>query len=53
MLAYVALWVANRNGRDIGRIAAVEDTDYALHHGERQGSFGMFECVDDPAVAAG
>jgi GNAT superfamily N-acetyltransferase len=49
--AEAAFWVAHRDGKDIGRIAAVEDADYALRHGERVGYFGMFECADDEDVA--
>jgi hypothetical protein len=51
--AQVALWVANVNGKDVGRVAAVEDDDYAKHHGERVGYFGMFECADDDDAAKG
>lgn len=50
--ADVALWIAWRDGKDVGRIAAVDDTDYQRHHKEHVGYFGMFECVDDEEIAA-
>ena len=37
----VAAWLARRDGRPVGRVAAHED-----------GRFGFFDCVDDPAVAS-
>jgi GNAT superfamily N-acetyltransferase len=50
--ADVALWIARVDGRDVGRIAAIEDRDFIKFHGERTGHFGMFESPDDPEVAA-
>jgi hypothetical protein len=49
--AEVALWIARQGGRDVGRIAAIEDRDYATFHHEQTGYFGMFEAPDDPEVA--
>ncbi len=49
--ADVALWIARKNGRDVGRIAAVEDRDWLEFHQDGAGYFGMFECPDDPEVA--
>ncbi len=49
----VELFLARRNGRVMGRIAAVNDPHYNDFHGTKHGFFGMFECVDDPAVARG
>jgi len=46
------LWVAVRNRRDVGRIAAIEDRSHNALHGERTACFGFLDCVDDPAVAA-
>jgi GNAT superfamily N-acetyltransferase len=47
-----ALFTAHRNGRPVGRILAhVHDASNRLH-GTRRGSFGLFDCVDDAAVAA-
>lgn len=49
--AEVALWIARKDGRDVGRIAAVEDQLWLDFHGDKTGYFGMFECPDDDAVA--
>jgi len=49
--ADAAFWIARKNGRDIGRIAAVHDRDWEKHHGDKVGYFGMFDCPDDPAIA--
>ncbi len=44
-------WIAERDGRDVGRITAHVDRAYDAHHGVKAGWFGFFESVDDPAVA--
>jgi hypothetical protein len=49
--AEAAFWIARVDGKDVGRVAAVEDADYIKFHGEKTGYLGMFECVDDVAVA--
>ena len=49
--AEVQLWIARVDGRDVGRIAAIEDRDWRAFHGDNTGSFGMFECPDDPEIA--
>src|SRR5690606_4390227 len=49
--AEVALWIARKHGRDVGRIAAIEDRDHLKFHGDQTGYFGMFESPDDPEVA--
>jgi len=46
-----AFWIARVDGRDVGRVAAVEDADYIKFHGEKTGYLGMFECPDDHEVA--
>ncbi len=46
-----AFWIARQEGRDIGRIAAVNDADWEKFHGEAVGYFGMFESTNDPEVA--
>jgi GNAT superfamily N-acetyltransferase len=38
-------------GRDVGRIAAIENPRHNEFHGENVGFFGFFESVDDVAVA--
>ena len=49
--AEMALWVATRDGEDVGRIAAILDR----HHNQTQKDnavfFGFFECINDPAVS--
>ncbi|WP_218058173.1 GNAT family N-acetyltransferase [Streptomyces sp. Wb2n-11] len=47
----VALYLARRGGKVVGRIAAVHDPRFNRHHGTRDGFFGLFACVDDPDVA--
>lgn len=49
--AEVALWIARKGGRDVGRIAAIEDRDHLRFHNDQTGYFGMFESPDDPEVA--
>ena len=46
-----AFWIARVDGRDVGRVAAVEDADYIKFHGEQTGYLGMFECPDDHDIA--
>ena len=45
------LFLARRDGRVVGRIAAIHDRLHDETHGGRVGFFGFFESVDDPAVA--
>src|SRR5262245_8453476 len=47
----VELFLARRHGEVVGRIAAIKDPRYNAFHGTRQGFFGLFESVDDVAVA--
>jgi GNAT superfamily N-acetyltransferase len=46
------LFVARRRGKVVGRIAAVDNPRHRAAHGDDQGFFGLFECIDDPGVAA-
>jgi GNAT superfamily N-acetyltransferase len=50
--AEVALFLATRDGKPVGRIAAVEDRNYNAFHESKTAAFGLFESVDDPGVAA-
>lgn len=50
--AEVALFLARRAGKVVGRIAAVEDRNFNAFHGAKTAYFGLFECVDDAGVAA-
>jgi GNAT superfamily N-acetyltransferase len=45
------LYLARRGGQVVGRIAAVLDPRYNDFHSARTGWFGLFECIDDQAVA--
>ncbi|MBI2823579.1 MAG: N-acetyltransferase [Planctomycetia bacterium] len=44
-------FLAYRAGEVVGRILVSDDPNYNAEHGTNLGSFGMFECVDDQAVA--
>jgi hypothetical protein len=44
--ATMDMWIAQRNGRATGRIAAIEDRLHNDRHGERTTWFGFFEAVD-------
>ncbi|MBM4781965.1 MAG: N-acetyltransferase [Archangiaceae bacterium] len=45
------LFLARREGKVVGRIAAIDDPRYNEFHGTRVGWFGFFECLDDVEVA--
>lgn len=47
-----ALFIAERDGAPVGRIAAIENRAHNGHHGDRVGFFGFFDCADDPEAAA-
>jgi GNAT superfamily N-acetyltransferase len=47
-----ALFLARSGGRIVGRIMASDDPNYNAHHQSNIGCFGLFDCVDDQAVAA-
>ena len=49
--ADVALFVAERGGEVVGRIAATANYRANEFQGNTTGFFGLFECVDDEAVA--
>ncbi len=44
-------FLATRDGRDVGRIAALENKPFNLYHKTRQAQFYLFECEDDQEVA--
>ena len=44
-------FLAERDGRAVGRIAAISNRLHNETHGDRVGFFGFFECVNDQAVA--
>ena len=47
----VTLFMARRDGRTVGTIAAIINNRHNQTHGENIGFFGLFECVEDYAVA--
>jgi len=50
--AEAEFFVARRDGRVTGRIAAIIDRSHNRFHEENAGFFGFFECIDDAEVAA-
>lgn len=48
----VALWVAYRHGRPVGRIGACVDRAFNDYQGVQWGWVGFFDAFDDPAAAA-
>lgn len=46
-----ALFLAERDGRVVGRIAAIENRAHNRFHGDRTGFWGFFECANDQVVA--
>ncbi len=45
------LFLVLRDGRAIGRIAAIVDEKYNAYADEKCGAFGFFECANDPEAA--
>ncbi len=45
-------FLAVRDGRDVGRIAALENVNYNRYHDARTAQFYLFECADDAEAAA-
>jgi GNAT superfamily N-acetyltransferase len=50
--ARAAFFLAYRQGRVVGRIAAVNDSRHNQFHDVSHGFFGLFECQNDPSVAS-
>ena len=49
--AQMQLWVARRDGRDVGRIAAILDRNYNDTQKTNAAFFGFFECINDKTVS--
>jgi hypothetical protein len=49
--AEMALWIARKNGRDVGRIAGILDRRATKDPADKMAFFGFFECIDDPAIS--
>jgi len=45
------LFLAERDGRAVGRVAAIMDKAHIAYHQELSGAWGFFECADDPEAA--
>lgn len=48
----VDFFLAVRDGRDVGRIAAIENRPYNQYHHTRKANFYFFDCENDPEAAA-
>ena len=44
-------FLATKDGRDVGRIAALENKRFNAYHKSKQAQFYLFECEDDQEVA--
>jgi ribosomal protein S18 acetylase RimI-like enzyme len=49
--AEMQLWIAERDGRDVGRIAGIVDRHFNQFHKDHAAFFGFFECVNDRTVS--
>ncbi len=47
----VDFFLAVRDGRDVGRIAAIENKPFNRYHDTRHVDFYLFDCEDDPEAA--
>lgn len=45
------LFLALRNGKIVGRIAAIKNDLHNKYHNDKVGFFGFFECINDQSVA--
>ena len=48
----VDFFLAVRDGRDVGRIAAIENKPFNEYHRVKKANFYFFDCENDPEVAA-
>lgn len=49
--AEMELFLARKDGKIVGRIAAIFDRAHNRYHEEKAGFFGFFECIDDREIA--
>lgn len=49
--AEIQLFLAERDGELVGRIAAIKNDLHNKYHNDNVGFFGFFECINDQAVA--
>ena len=45
-------FIASRDGKEVGRIGALENRRFNDYHSTRQAQFYLFECEDDPEAAS-
>lgn len=48
----VEFFLAVRDGRDVGRIAAIENKPFNQYHNVKEADFYFFDCENDPEAAA-
>ena len=49
--ATIQLFIAERDGEIIGRIAAIKNAHHNTVHGDKVGFYGFFECINDASVS--
>ncbi|MCH2450434.1 MAG: hypothetical protein MK198_09845 [Gracilimonas sp.] len=49
--AEIALFLAEKDDKEVGRIAAIVDHRFNEFHGTKTGHFGFFECINDQHTA--
>ncbi|TSA28382.1 MAG: hypothetical protein D4R68_04010, partial [Ignavibacteriales bacterium] len=49
--AEMEMFLAERDGELVGRIAAIKNDLHNKYHNDKVGFFGFFECIDDQEVA--
>lgn len=47
----IQLFLAERDGKVVGRIAAIINDNHNIEHNDKVGFFGFFECIQDQGVA--
>ena len=51
--SFAEFFLASRDGKDVGRLAVLENTHYNAYHHTKRAQFYFFECIDDLEVANG
>ena len=49
--AEVKYWIAFKNKKSVGRIAAIVNHQHNNHYNEKTGFFGYFECINDTEIS--
>ena len=49
--AEIELYIAEKDGEMVGRIAAIKNDLHNKYHNDNAGFFGFFECINDQEVA--